>query len=516
MLLLLFNFIGLRMVDMEPSIESPTLSPLPDLHLLDARDEMNFAEFPIALLSNRRPKGLSMVEYSDTFRDPRTREEVVRRLTIDAPERFGLPTATDDEVLLGLIQLTKERTGFQERMVHFSRYELIRLLGWSDKGTSYKRIEQSLNRWMRVTLDYQNAWWDKTAQSYVTEKFHVLEHVRIYESEKKKRPKSQAILPFSSFTWNEIVFQSFRAGFLKQIDFVMFLGLKQATARRMYRFLDKRFYKTGRLVVDLSEFAFNHVGLTASSCQVKAKNGDYHISQSKIREKLTPGIEELEQVGYIKPVSMEQRYDTQQRGKWKIIFELHEKPSSPIAMPTVTAISDNPLIQQLIERGVTASIAEELTKKHSQERIEEKMEIQDWMSENKSGKPVANPAGWLVRAIEDDYVPPKGFVGKAEQQRREQAARDYRDKLAQAESDKRRKDREERDAIVAERKHIEDYLALLTESQKQELESRAMASADDFQTELCNDMGSTGKMMRELLIRDEVLRVCPIVVREIA
>ena len=99
---------------MEPSAELPTLSPLPDLHLLDARDEMNFAEFPIGLLSDRRPKGLSMVEYSDTFRDPRTREEVVRRLTIDAPERFGLPNPTDDLVLLGLIQ-TDKRTNWIQR-----------------------------------------------------------------------------------------------------------------------------------------------------------------------------------------------------------------------------------------------------------------------------------------------------------------------------------------------------------------------------------------------------------------
>ena len=394
--------------------------------------------------------------------------------------------------------------------MHFSRYELIRLLGWSDKGANYKRIEQSLNRWMRVTLDYQNAWWDKKAQSYVTEKFHVLEHVRIYESEKKNKTKRQTILPFSSFTWNKIVFQSFHAGFLKQIDFVMFLSMKQATARRMYRFLDKRFYKTNRLEVDLYEFAFNHVGLTASSCQVKAKNGDYHISQSKIREKLTAGIEELEAVGYIKPANKEQRYNTQQRGKWKIIFELQEKPSSPSAAPLLTQTSENSLIKQLIERGITASIAEQLTENHPRERIEAKMEIQDWMSENKSGKPVANPAGWLVKAIEDDYAPPKGFVGKAEQQRREQAAQDHRAKLAQTESDKRRKDREEREAIIAERKHVEDYLASLDPSEKQQLEERAMAVADDYQTEIINGTGSTRKMMREILIQAEVLRVCPL------
>ena len=73
---------------------------------------------------------------------------VTRQLLITAvPEEYGLPTARDDEVILGLLQLSRLQ-GFADRRVAFTRYQLIRLLGWRDESKSYERIEKSLNRWI--------------------------------------------------------------------------------------------------------------------------------------------------------------------------------------------------------------------------------------------------------------------------------------------------------------------------------------------------------------------------------
>src|SRR5690242_8559095 len=121
----------------------------------EGRDELNLAEFPIAVLSDRAPHGQNTLEFQDTIRDPATGKLVQRKLTITAPEKYGLPTATDDEVLLGLIQLSKLRGNLNERTVNFSRYEIIRLLGWRETGPSYHRLEESLDRWMSVYLSYE-------------------------------------------------------------------------------------------------------------------------------------------------------------------------------------------------------------------------------------------------------------------------------------------------------------------------------------------------------------------------
>ena len=123
------------MMDQEPKEgrkEPPAARP-------NGRDEMNLAEFPIALLTDRVPKGLKTIESRDEFFDERTKKVIVRKRVITASDKYGLPTAKDDEVILGLIQLTREANNFTDRTVIFSRGELIDLLRWPHKGQSYKR-----------------------------------------------------------------------------------------------------------------------------------------------------------------------------------------------------------------------------------------------------------------------------------------------------------------------------------------------------------------------------------------
>ncbi len=70
------------------------------------RDELNFAEFPLASVSTSLPKGQKTLEFTDEIFDKAKNERVLRKLTITASDKYGLPTAMDDEVILGLIQLT--------------------------------------------------------------------------------------------------------------------------------------------------------------------------------------------------------------------------------------------------------------------------------------------------------------------------------------------------------------------------------------------------------------------------
>src|SRR6476646_4386525 len=108
------------------------------------RDELNFAEFPLASVSTSLPKSQKTLEFTDEIFDKARNERVTRKLTITASDKYGLPTAMDDEVILGLIQLTG-KADFSERKVFFTRYELLKLLGWSDATRNYERLERSLN-----------------------------------------------------------------------------------------------------------------------------------------------------------------------------------------------------------------------------------------------------------------------------------------------------------------------------------------------------------------------------------
>ena len=77
------------------------------LLLAPGKDEMNFAEHPIALLTDRVPKGQRTLIYEDSVYSPRRKKMVPRKRVIEGSQEYGLPTATDDMMILGLIQLTK-------------------------------------------------------------------------------------------------------------------------------------------------------------------------------------------------------------------------------------------------------------------------------------------------------------------------------------------------------------------------------------------------------------------------
>src|SRR6185437_4623505 len=84
------------------------------------RDEMNLAEFPITLLTDRVHQGKKTLCYEDRH----------GKLTVTGSDAYGLPTAADADVIVALIQLTKLRTNFTDPMVNFTRYELLKLLNW--------------------------------------------------------------------------------------------------------------------------------------------------------------------------------------------------------------------------------------------------------------------------------------------------------------------------------------------------------------------------------------------------
>src|SRR3954452_14836317 len=254
------------------------------------RDELNLAEFPITLLSDRVPKGCKTLLFEDKIFDRQHGEVVTRKLTVTGSDAYGLPTAVDDEVLVALLQVTK-LDGFMDPKGRLLRYELLRILAWTGVGKNYHRIDDALTRWMGVTLYYEKAWWDNDAKAWVDAKFHILDNVQVLAKSERERLRRRGQLDHfhSWFKWNEVVFKSFRADNLKRLDLDPYFHLKSSTAKRMFRFLDKRFYHRSRWEFELAEFA----------CQDVARSRWSDAGQTKA--KLQPGIEELEAQGFLQP-----------------------------------------------------------------------------------------------------------------------------------------------------------------------------------------------------------------------
>lgn len=369
------------------------------------KDELNFAEFPLASLADRVPENQKTLEFHDTIFDQRAGTHITRKLTIAASEKYGLPRALDEEVILGLIQLTN-RQQFRDKKVHFSSYELIKLLGWNDSAKSYKRIDEALKRWVSITLFYDKAWWSKEEQCWVNENFHILESVTIYDRE--RRANKKALNPDdenagkSFFVWNDIVFRSFQAGNLKEIDLDIYRELKSSISKRMYRFLDKHFYRRAHLEYDLLRFAYEHVGLSRTS------------SLAEVKRLLAKPLLELEGIGFIKPLPKEERFVKVTKGQWKIVFDRGQAEARVLLSPEQVDV-----LEQLKGRGVTPSKASRLVRSFSAERIAEKLAIHDWLVAKADKRCSSNPAGWLIVAIQEDFPAPVGFLKSREQARAE-------------------------------------------------------------------------------------------------
>ncbi len=454
----------------------------------DGKDEMNLAEFPLCALAHRLRPDQKTLRFEDRLWDEQRKQTITRQLTITGSDAFGLPTALDDEVLLALIQISKVNQ-FGDRTVRFTRYQLLQLLDWSKEGKNYERLEASLNRWTGVTLYYKNAWWNKKKQCWVSEKFHVLDNVRLFEKENANSCAEEEGNQ-SVFIWNEVIFQSFQAGNLKSIDFDFFRELRSAVAKRLYRFLDKRFFHRRHWDFDLREFAHEHAGFSR------------HYDTANLKRKLRPGIIELEQRGYLKPLAEGERFQKLCSGEWRIRFDRQRKAKSDHQQ--ANDADPSPLAGALVLRGVARATALSTVKKYSAERIQAQLGVFDYLVAQKDAKVSRNPPGFLISAIQGDFVPPKSYADhESARQRRQKGEAQQR----QAVESRQRQETDEREQEQAQAETIRQFWDSWSIEERARLEDEALALATPMQRKMLARDGTLAEVTRKLLLNNYALQL---------
>lgn len=242
-----------------------------------SRDEMNLAEFPLTVLSKRADPSVKTLEFSDYVKG-KNGDVINRQWIITGADKFGLPTSSDDEVLLGLLKLTAD-DGVQSRKVHFTRYELLRILRWTTEGRSYTRLQNALDRLSGVRIKATNAFYDNETKLHSTRNFGIIDAYEINDG-RDTRP--------SFFTWSEVLFKSFQVGFIKKLDLDFYLDLQSAVSKRLYRYLDKHFWYRSRIQVNLFTLAHEKIGVSRN-----------YVYASSLRQQIEPALEELKEKGIL-------------------------------------------------------------------------------------------------------------------------------------------------------------------------------------------------------------------------
>ena len=202
----------------------------------NGRYEMNLVEFPLALLSERSPEGLLTLECSDEIAERGV--TIQRQVIVAATAKYGLPTAKDEDVLMGLLQLAKIHNEFTSPVVSFTRLQLIKLLGWENTRWSYDRITLALERWRSVTITYRKAWRDNKDREWQDRTgFGLIDSYGLRDSRRLSRGGGEGSEPptesLSWFRWNGFLFDSFRSGYLKKLNYKVYRELEQQAAKRL-------------------------------------------------------------------------------------------------------------------------------------------------------------------------------------------------------------------------------------------------------------------------------------------
>jgi len=355
---------------------------------------MNLAEFPLTVLSKRSDPSVKTLEFSDHVKG-KNGDLINRKWIITGADKFGLPTSSDDEVLLGLLKLTAD-DGLRSRKVHFTRYELLRILRWTTEGRSYTRLQNALDRLSGVRIKASNAFYDNESKLHSTRNFGIIDAYEINDG-RDTRP--------SFFTWSEVLFKSFQVGFIKKLDLDFYLDLESAVSKRLYRYLDKHFWYRSRIQVNLFTLAHEKIGVSRN-----------YVYASSLRQQIEPALEELKNRGILS------EYDFCGKGKsTEVIMVAAHAPKRTVPTQATEAervsadkkredLSEEALVERvraaLIERGLAEKQSFKLTSGQGSATLERILLIIarfDELISSRSPLVSKSPTGFLYRAVERPF-----------------------------------------------------------------------------------------------------------------
>ncbi len=358
------------------------------------KDEMNLAEYPFALLTRRMSENQKTIEVEQQVRTDGG-EIITQSWVVTGSDKYGLPLAIDEDVYIALMKILKDSC-FRDRTIPFTRYQILRILGKDISKREYDRIQQSLDRLVSTTITSKNAFWDNRTRQYVSKAFHIFDSYELYREQPGRKSARSPELPMSYVVLSSFLFESVKAGYVKNLDIEFYLRLETPLARRLYRYLDKK--------------AYNNRSFEIGVMRLAEKLPIHDAYPSQVKRRLDEAHKELLGNGFLSDV----RYDRRRDGEEKIVYTFARTRA---ALPELPAVPANPLVDRLVERGVTRTAAEDLARDYPEERIDKQIAAFDLQLAGNSPRIRRNPAGYLRRAIEEDYAPPEAAEEKTRRTR---------------------------------------------------------------------------------------------------
>ncbi len=346
------------------------------------RAESNLEEYPLfAVKARNRKENLLVFERR---RQGENETELVQRWEVEPPAKLGMPGPFDQDVYLAVLQLLEMRGGMPRGgQLHFSLYELRKILGWSTSGNTYEKIRQSLRRIASTTLTSENAFYSKAEKRFLSDTF------QIWSVHFSRTDRGGSVRERHALRFHEIFIRNYMAQYLKGLDSEFYWGLSSPLSKRLYRLVD--YQRDGGLSWTTD--------LVTLRQQIPLSNYSY---PSEIRRVLESAHRELTERGFLSGIEYEEKTGVVYRisrefARRQKARELSGDPGELFA------------IERLVSEGLRGDVARDLVARHGPEKCLRYADALD------SQRGIRNRAGWLRRAIEKGFELPETLPLPTEQ-----------------------------------------------------------------------------------------------------
>ncbi len=371
-------------------------------------------------------------------------KKVKASATILPSAKYGLPDTSDLDKYRAFQRILSNeltRNGKVPKHITFTSADLVEAMGRTKDGKLYKEIKDWLMRMISTTISSEGAVWLAGKKTWVTDTVHVFERVVAYGQELE----ADTVADCHHVWLSDWQLENINEYWLLSIDYDLHKQLRKPIAKSLLPILQIGFYASGGTYTKRYDQLCQFLGI---------KN---HKRFSYIKRQLEPSFKDLHGKGFwdnwdygdnelhnthnIIWQAGERFYEMQellQERERKLTEPVSRKPKrltrpkpkpdkaqQPELEPERIPISDSEadkaqlssLAQELVERGISESVAVDFVESFPDEYLQEKIKMHD--VNKATGEITTNAAGWLREAITRDFKLSEEQQSKLEAKARE-------------------------------------------------------------------------------------------------
>ena len=357
-------------------------------------------------------------------------QRINAKAVIEGIPSLGLPTTADRDKYMAFMKVALDQREFQGQLtnpIRFSGADLIKLLRLRKGGFHYDEINDWCKRMVATTIMSESSIYLADRRQYATDTFHVFDRVVLVGEELNDGTRSEFYQVYLS-QWQ---LTNLNQGYLLPLDFNAYVNLKRDISKALFGHLSVWFYASRGQAIEKRY---------PDLCQLL--NIRTYPYLSKAKSVLEPSLQELVEIEYL---SSWELVRTARGANFKLTLcpgkRLLSLPNfSAVVNPEARAALEAQLpawVGELIERGVAERKARQLALDIADEQpVLDQIEYAEHLvQQDRRGRgKIANPAGFLVWAVENNLSVPPDFETSAKRrfrQTREEAANEQRFRMLQ-------------------------------------------------------------------------------------